>query len=566
MNTRSTLSTLFDYLLKRSLLLPLIALQAIQIALVPPIDLPSNDDWMYAEMTRTLVNEHQYVHHPFVQPTSVVHVLGGAVFAQFFGQSYVTLRAATLVLGLVGAWAAAKCAMACGLTRRAALLTGVVVLVNPLYVYLSNTFMTDVPFLAYMSLSALFYLKALRSNRSIHILCGSSWGLVAFFVRQFGVIPAVAYVIVTFLVCVRRRNRPALGHIVAYFVPWMVAGAGYVAWMRTRHDIFEWAPTFGTGRVIDRAMEFLGYGVVIATLMGLFILPIAIVRVWSIALGRERWPWPKWLVFIGSACAMGSVFIFYLQSCMPMPGNNLHMVGVGPRTIAGLSVNQAESVKILFQVWYIATAFGVLSASLLAVGFFTPASTHLRTQVLHPAQSLYLVIWLLLVFLSSYTPYTSVPFDRYTLPMLVPVAILGSAWIARRIHRRAVWSGALLAALMYVYAIAGLQDYQAWNTARWAALNHLMTELRVPPQRIDGGYEFNGIYNSREWLVKNRTNELRTGNDLGWWVLDNSFRVTFSPITDHTPIGAVPYFSWLGMSTRQIYALERSDAAQPSGP
>ena len=135
--------------LKKSLFFPLAALMLITVALVPPRgDFPLNDDWIYAKTVEGILETGTYEANPYGDPTLIAQAYWGALFCDLFGYSYPVLRVSTLVLCLLGAWAAAHCARACGLPYGAALLSGGIFIANPFVLNLSYTFMTDVPFLA----------------------------------------------------------------------------------------------------------------------------------------------------------------------------------------------------------------------------------------------------------------------------------------------------------------------------------------------------------------------------------------------------------------------------------
>jgi 4-amino-4-deoxy-L-arabinose transferase-like glycosyltransferase len=56
--------------------------------------------------------------------------------------------------------------------RNLALLAVIVLAINPLYFQLSLTFMTDVPFCPFSMFAALFFLRALRTEKVWHIMVG----------------------------------------------------------------------------------------------------------------------------------------------------------------------------------------------------------------------------------------------------------------------------------------------------------------------------------------------------------------------------------------------------------
>lgn len=562
---------LVEPILRRGFLLPLAAIVIVQILLVPPLgDFPSNDDWMYAEMVKTLSSEHRYAHHPFVQPTSVLHVVWGALFSVPFGVSHVWLRVSTLVLGLAGAWGTALCARACGFSRIGALLCSLVVITNPMYMHLSNTYMTDVPFYAYLSFSVYFYLRALRSGKAAHVFLGSLLGVAAFFVRQFGAIPAAAFAMIAALRCVKEKRRPAAAELAAYGLPWCMAAVGYAAWQQSLPGLFAWEAIPNEAPILYRAFGAFAYANVVVALLGFCLMPVAVLRAFRVYAGRDAWSRGGVVAAGVLAAVLALVFLLHIGRPMPLPGNTLHYLGVGPRSLKGLSEISDASRSMVKALWIAVTVACMGSAAIL-LGEATaqvrgiqkvkrkkrwPASVY----TLHRAQALFLVLTASLFFVSSYTPYTAWIFDRYALPLFLPVLLLAAPPMRRR--RDQVYGGACVAVcgVAFVYSIAGLQDYMSWNRARWAGINYLVNELQAPTEQIEGGYEYNGLYTSRRWLEENPVSEFSHSLKDGWWVVDGTYKVAFSTIEGYRTIKEIPYFSWLGMTTRHMHVLVREPA------
>jgi hypothetical protein len=106
------------------------------------------------------------------------------------------------------------------------------------------------------------------------------------------------------------------------------------------------------------------------------------------------------------------------------------------------------------------------------------------------------------------------------------------------------------------FSIAGTHDYLSWNRARWQALNNLMTELRLSPSDIDGGYEFNG------WYLPESEYRTKTAKSL-WWVDGDDFMVTFGAVPGFTELRRYPYRRWIPPAHGNILVLGR---ATPSAP
>ncbi|MFN3821107.1 MAG: glycosyltransferase family 39 protein, partial [bacterium] len=70
---------------------------------------------------------------------------------------------------------------------------GCVLLVfNPLYIFLSYTFMTEVPFCAFSIISMYYYLCGIRRDRYIDFFLGSFFATMSILTRQPGVVIVLA--------------------------------------------------------------------------------------------------------------------------------------------------------------------------------------------------------------------------------------------------------------------------------------------------------------------------------------------------------------------------------------
>jgi predicted acetyltransferase len=109
-----------------------------------------------------------------------------------------------------------------------------------------------------------------------------------------------------------------------------------------------------------------------------------------------------------------------------------------------------------------------------------------------------------------------------------------------------------VALLLYaVFSVTAVHDYLAWNRVRWQALHHLTGELSVPAERIDGGFEFNGLYTYDE-------NYIRTPGKSFWWVKSDDYMVAFNTMPGYALLRKYPVRSWLPAAVHHIYVLKRT--------
>ncbi|MCC6796654.1 MAG: glycosyltransferase family 39 protein, partial [Candidatus Hydrogenedentes bacterium] len=171
------------------LALPFIGLM---LLVSPRGDFPLNDDWVYAKMVQVLANDAHFGLSPFSNAYALTQTLYAAPLVKLFGFSFTLLRLTTIFMGWITVCFTAFTARELGLPNRSAILAALTVFVNPLFINLSYTFMTDVPFCAFASISTYYFVKAFRVPTKANLLAGTLFSILAFYNRQIGaVIPTV---------------------------------------------------------------------------------------------------------------------------------------------------------------------------------------------------------------------------------------------------------------------------------------------------------------------------------------------------------------------------------------
>jgi hypothetical protein len=259
---------------------------------------------------------------------------------------------------------------------------------------------------------------------------------------------------------------------------------------------------------------------------------------------------------------------------LPYFGNILYDLGLGPMNIRGnlLASGELWTPHGWGGLWWIptvlglASAAGLLSAALRWVLRPTEADKARRPAVW------FLGIWAALSVVSLYHPWLPVRFDRYLLSALVPILVLvasapgqvaqastrvgaGSRAPGSRPNRGLYTLQWGLAALLLIFSLRAQHDYLAWNRARWAALNDLIA-AGIPPEQIDGGYEFNGWYTSPRFIERFGADAFVSSGPKGWWVVDDTYAIGWRPRPGYVVRERIPYDSWLG-SDPEMLVLER---------
>ena len=92
-------------------------------------------------------------------------------------------------------------------------------------------------------------------------------------------------------------------------------------------------------------------------------------------------------------------------------------------------------------------------------------------------------------------------------------------------------------AALTLFSVAATRDYMTWNRARWDLLQSVMS-AGVPPERIDGGFEFNGLYSY------DASYRPITGKS-SWWVHDDQYLIAMGPVAGYEIVQRREYERWL---------------------
>jgi len=537
---------------------------AMAIVAHPAGDFPLNDDWTYARAVEALLDTGRFRLPVETYANALPQVYWGALFCLPFGFSFAALRVSTLTLGLIGVLALYALVREFGAGRRIAAIAALALAVNPLYFGLSVTFMTDVPFAALLTLSAYLLTRSLLRDSRVALALGLGTAVAATLVRQFGVVLVASFAIAFVVRYGINRRR-------VFLAASFVAAALATAWA-----VEAWLSAQGTSRWASRpavsdllgAIDTVGWdGVrtVIAsiTYLGWFALPLLVATTWNASSRLSRRA-----KFVADALAIATcaaIAMIVIRHGMRFPSltNVLIEAGIGPLTLHDtyvLLANQPRVPGALTAFWTVATACGIVGAGILlrrtAIGMargLSPATTeYSRSEI---AARLFLALAaagyaLALGIFANLVGF----FDRYLLPLLPLTLALVASREGSHDRSGTVVSTAIAGALVAVFAVfsaLAAHDYVAWNNARWTALRWLTDHEHVAPERIDGGYEFNG------WNLYDARYRPSPGKSW-WWVADAEYVVAAGPLSGYREVARYPVVRWLTGTRSDIVVLRRA--------
>jgi len=539
------------------------------IAFVNPIgDFPLNDDWSYALAVWSLVEHGSWRPTGWTSMPLITQSLWGAAFCLPADCSFTTLRISTLALSVVGVLGMYLLAREAEAPWPVAAAAAAVYGFNPLQYQLSHTFMADPAFSAVAILSALAFLRCLRTYSLSGLAAATGLAIVATLCRQLGLFLPLAFAVA--LLALRgwrgrwllRAASPVLACLAALllFGAWMDATGRTPALYHQKVELlfsFLHEPVRFVRGLAARGLIALLY-------LGIFSLPVLLVArpVSGMFLTREgrirAVPTTAAVLTVLGAVAALVLVTGPLPMTGPAEGNVLIRQGLGPLFLYDMQLGLTDHVPELPRAfWLAATALGLLGGGLLAAHASTLAcDLAVRTWQGRMGAGNAIQLFFLAALAIYLAPVTAGPFfDRYLVPA-VPIALgLAAAYpgTGRRAAPAAAATAASLLLAMALFSVLGTKDYLAWNRARWAVLAELRSGGEVDPRDIDGGFEYNGLY------FYDPDYRPQPGQS-AWWTRDQERVIAFGPIAGFEIVGERSYRSWLPPAQRKLLVLRPADS------
>lgn len=529
------------------------------IAAANPIgDFPLNDDWVYGLVVRSLLETGHY-HFPSSASANLgPQAYWGALFCVPFGFSFTALRFSTLTLGLVGSIGQFYLVKELGETRRTAMLGALVLIVNPLYFGLANSFMTDVPFTSTVIISLYFFVRGFKRDSVASLGVGLLFAFAAILIRQLGLVVLIGFSAAYVLKFGARPTKlltallvPFAGAVLHFgYQEWLVS-SGRMGALSLHADVANTQlPSLWVARLTL---------VVTLTYVGFFLFPFIV------SFYRERLHESPGQTRGTYALTSFAILLFALLwwqgLLMPSSENVLTKYGLGPLTLRDtfiLGLNTPSIPPIVELFWIAATAIGVIGGVALIyrlswVGYRTLFNADAGKSRLEP--------WVVAIILLAPAAYLVIllvasarvrVFDRYLVVFVPFCVLLFSSFANRGLKARANPTAAIIMLAAYAaLSVAATHDYLSWNRTRWIALGSLLANTTVQASSIDGGYEFNG------WYLSN-TKHVRTNEKSWWWVVDDKYMVTSGPVPGYVELHRYSFRRWFLGEDSNVFVLQRA--------
>src|SRR3989304_4456955 len=546
-------------------ILVLIALWVTITILVNPIgDFPLNDDWAYGYSVKVLLEKGDFQLSGWAAPNLFSQVLWGALFCLPFGFSFTALRFSTLTLGLIGVIATYGLLRELNSSQKISLLGALVIAINPIYFGLSNTFMNDIPFFGFATLSLYFLFRGLKHDSIIEVAIGILFTCVAILTRQLGLAIPLAFGC-GYLI----KKGANIQTFIKGFSPTLV-GVGiqlsYQKWLQLTMRLPD-----NSGIQIKTLYEELYRGVshtlsncTTITLfslvyLGLFVFPFLIIL--PPLKFKELSSRQRTLTLLSSSTFFVVIMTVLVLKKLQMPllGNIFVDFGLGPVVLKNSGIPNAPKI-----LWIILTGIGIVGAALLLQFLFHASvqifDRHTRPELINRRWMTIFIFSALCIYFfplgfMGFSPFGF--YDRYLiflLPLLMMAVSVSTSNISNKNVGYMSTSFALIMMILYgVFTIGATHDYLSWNRARWQALHNLMQENHISPDHIDGGMEFNG------WYLYNEKYEYDPTYVKSWyWVDNDDYVICFKPLTGYEEVKRYTFRRWLPLGEGNILVLKKT--------
>ena len=527
--------------------LTIIATWTVMVIVVNPLgNFPLNDDWVYGLAVKSIIETGDFRLPSPAHTNLFFQAFWGALFCLPFGFSFTALRFSTLTLGLIGAIATYGLLREVNANQKISLLGALLIVVNPLYFGLANSFMTDVPFVALSILSFYFLIRGLKRESIIQVILGLSLVYINILIRQYAIV-----ILLAFALAYSAKKRFKLKFLFGsslIFLSGILLHKLYQKWLYYTNR----TPVIAENFLHTRKLDFRNHILMISLIyIGCFIFPV--VAIFFVKKIKEISHQQKTITILGISSFFVVVMarLIWQGKTMPLIGNVLLYFGLGPLTLRDtflLNLNNPSYSLGLKIFWLMMTAIGVFGALLLLyylclaiIQTFSESEKWLKV----------LTISAILIYLCLFG--VKYPFDRYFLPLIplfMVLTVISNKYIADQDIGKKITAFALTMIFIFGgFTVAATHDYLAWHRTRWEALNDLMKQ-GITPDYIDGGYEFNGWY----------LNDIKYQNQRSksyWWVNRDDYMIASGLLEGYEEVKRYPFRRWLFLKQYNIFVLHK---------
>jgi hypothetical protein len=462
-----------------------LAVIACELIAHPFVNMGVDDDGPYILMVQHLVTTGHVAYNGWAAPMLTWQLYLAAAFVKLFGFSFTTVRGSTILVAAVLAFFLQRILVRSNINERNATIATLALVLSPLYLMLSVTFMTDIHGLFAVILCLYACLRALQSatpRAAIAWLCFAvASNAVVGTSRQIAwlgilvMVPSTLYLL--------RANRRVFLAGAAATLAGVVFIFACLHWLKHQpYNIPE--------HILPKSLHLAH---TLAEFIHTFLdIPFFLLPIFAIFLPQLRKSRPRVLAIL-SAIAIGYILLAIVRSHVhpnallePIEADYVSPTGLFPLYLQGAPpVFLHPPVRLLLTIASIGGLIGLFASFTLPHKTPSPTprlSSHQLNILLLPFAAANI-----LLLIPRATEWLT---DRYLLILLAIALIFLTRFYQDQVRPRLPLTSAILVAIMATYAIAVTHNLFALDRARVA----LAAETRaagIPDTAFDNGWEYN---------------------------------------------------------------------------
>ncbi len=506
-----------------------------------------NDDWSFVKLVEGL-NRGELIATGWGAggPSALVHAFWGKLFTDVFGFTLTNLRLSVLSLSIASSFVLLLLGRMLGAHPWIAFIAVCVLVMNPLFLAESFTFMTDNTFASLLIFSIFFITWGLERRSSAVFVVGLIFTLLAILTRQIGVVAPAALIGMALV----RRGGPGLGRMKLILLvlgvtiaPW-IAFEFFLKYMGstpvTSHEVVRNIFLYPFKKGFPDYFVFLFSEMVLVAIgyVGFFMAPLTALD------ARELGDSKPLKVLAISVAAVFAIMALVITLGIYTPPIVLHRnvifnLGIGPIILKDIYDLDYQRTILFPPVLYTAVvAIAVLSGAILvrrALQTLSGLWSNLRNLKARESMRESSLVWFLAAVFYWGVIGLSGFHDRYLISLLILVIV----WYVATFGRS--WSFAptfavpafVVLAFLAAFSWIGVHDFMQTKRALVKAQTYVTRDLRVHPCDFDGGFEFNGYH----CYDKDYTSHKGMS---WWWVTKQDYALTLGPLPDFSVVKTFP--------------------------
>jgi len=486
-----------------------------------------NDDPEYTRAVKDFAFEGKYYAENY-SSILLLQIFYGTIFVNLFGFSNTILRISVMLLSLLAPLLLFSISRVLGFTQKHSILFALVLLVNPFFVVLGHSFMTDVPFLVLILAAILPLVYWVKTNDLKAFTIGCIILFFAFFLKQWAVLFFAGLILFVFLSKTGKKEKIIIAFIAVLFAIALI-------WSLPHYALDDKGTYFKpvAGKYIFPLI--FGFPLYLAW----FLFPLFISLIFYKKNFKEFVSKKIKLIF-SVVFAFGGIIagLIFFNRFFPYFANIINSFGLSPKMLVG------DPTGILPEsFWILMTFFATFSLIILINSF--------EIKIFKKKENRFLLCFIIPYFLQIMA--ISFFLDRY-LFLILPIVFL---LVFQALKEKKFFpTGVIITIILFgAFSFVFTSEQISWNQVRWDLINELK-EQGVPEDKIDGGMEY-----CRSTFGQDETRLVRSDTNIDFGIcgkgcVEEGYAVSFKPIDGCSIVKSKPYYV-LGIKFGEIFVLKK---------